>query len=366
MDTEEAAAACDRFANLSNCVNGSSWPCNESVSDSMPEAEPTVGLALLTLFFFLLGFAATARPRQRRADAGHAASHSQSSQVYVQPAGQGSPVDAAPLQALRHDVPELTAFDGKWRQVVNVDNGRARVLRSLDDRGDFTLRVVSQLECGVDELLSLVVELDLMPSWNRFCRGAAIFHRVSPTDLYAGGAARLPWVLPRYLILLRAQLLDLMATPRQCMLVVARTPKDGDFRNEDPPHAAALLDCMQGGRVLPLQLAICALTPAASPAGTARLSFDLVVSVQLSLTYVPQSLIDFVMRMMVPWLCRRVLALVHDIATQPESEFRHRMRADATGVYRIMREATSPAVTKLGLRGAGSESKPSKMEESCT
>ena len=105
-----------------------------------------------------------------------------------------------------------------------------------------------------------------MPSWNRFCRGAAIFHRVSPTDLYAGGAAKLPWVLPRYNILLRAQLLDLMSTSG-CMLVVARTPKHGNFSHETPPHNAALLECMQGGRVLPLRFAVCALTPAASTAG---------------------------------------------------------------------------------------------------
>ena len=236
-------------------------------------------------------------------------------------------------------VPELANYGRphQWHLVCDVDRGKARVLRLLDPpNGDFTLRVTSQLDCGVDELLSLVVELDLMPSWNTFCGYGEIFHRVSCVDLYAGGACRLPFPVPRYIIMLRAKLLDLMAT-LGCMVVVARTPHGKSFRNEHPPFDARLPAQMQGQRQLPLRFAVCALTP---DTVAHRVAFDLVVCVQLSAAaYVPGWVLDFLMRRVVPWLCRRVLSLVHDIATKPDSEFRRRMRQDATGVYRHIRDA---------------------------
>ena len=151
-------------------------------------------------------------------------------------------LDARQLQHLIGDgMPaELAAFGqpDQWHLVVDVDSGRARVYRALDAtaKGDFVLRVASQFECGVGELLSLVVELDLMPTWNRFCASGTIFHRVSCVDLYAGGAARMPWPVPRYSLMLRARLLDLMASSLGCMLVVAHTPPGGDFLREEPPH----------------------------------------------------------------------------------------------------------------------------------
>ena len=51
---------------------------------------------------------------------------------------------------------------------------------------------------------------------------------------------------------------------------------------------------------------------------------------------------------MVPWLCRRVLALVEEIVSRPESEFRRRMDADVTGVYRQIREATRAGTAEGG------------------
>ena len=127
--------------------------------------------------------------------------------------GQQSMLEAEHVLPHVQGEPELSAFGraSQWRLVCDVDRGRARVYRRTDRPspqvattdtassrgGDFALRVVAGIDCGVAELLSLVIELDLMPSWNRFCAVAAIFHRVSELDLYAGGATRLPWPVPQ-------------------------------------------------------------------------------------------------------------------------------------------------------------------------
>jgi hypothetical protein len=239
--------------------------------------------------------------------------------------------DAAAMldaQLLGHEtvaVPELAAYgrSDQWRLVCDIDQGRARVLRKLD-AGDFTLRITSGLACSVDELLSLVIELDLMPTWNNFCSAAAIFHRYSRVDYLAGGGTVMPWPVPRYNIVLRARLLDLMST-LGCMLVVAtHTQACGDDK---------LPAQMRGRRNLPLQ-AICALTPSTDSFGSANLYFDLVVAVPLSAAaYVPGWVLDFIMRRVVPSLCRRVLSLVDEIASRPASEFRRRMARDEFGVY---------------------------------
>ena len=255
-------------------------------------------------------------------------------------------LEARDLAARMADIPELRSFGNRkhWRLVCDVDQGQAQVLRRTDQcNGDLILRVVARLACQVPELLSLVIELDLMPTWNRFCAVAEVFHRVTCIDLYAGGAAQLPWPIPRYNILLRARLLNLMDT-LGCMLVVARTPEGQSFRFEDPPYEATLPAKMQGRRQLPLKVAACALTPLAvgEDGSAAGVSFDLVVHVQLSAAaFVPGWVIDFVMRRVVPWLCRRVLALVQVIATQPDSEFRRRIAQDSTGVYAHINSATS-------------------------
>ena len=89
----------------------------------------------------------------------------------------------------------------------------------------------------------------------------------------------------------------------------------------------------------------CALTPVGR-----QLCFDLVVRLQLNaaVASVPLWVLDLVMRRVVPWLCRRVLALVEEIVSRPETEFRRRMDADVTGVYRQIREATRAGTAEGG------------------
>ena len=101
---------------------------------------------------------------------------------------------------------------------------------------------------------------------------------------------------------------------------------------------------MQGRRQLPIRVAACALRPLpprsrrTDASAPTRLAFDLVVQVDVrAAAFVPNWLFDWVMRMVVPWLCRRVLALVHHNATAPDSEFRRRMNVDRTGVYAKIR-----------------------------
>ena len=335
----------------------------------------TLDSCVIATCCFLLGCAATAVPLRGARGTAVPAPAASTCTAAAEPAepwlDPQALLDARQIPRSVTSVPELGAFGcpEQWHLICHVDRGRARVLRGLDVRdpleaassgtttsgtsGEFALRVVSQLECGVDELLSLVVELDLMPSWNRFCAFAAVMHAVTCVDLYAGGAARLPWPIPRYALLLRARLLDMMGS-LGCMVVAARTPPGGSFARETPPHEAELPAQLRGTKVLPLS-AVCALTPVGR-----RLSFDLVVFVRLNaaVAAVPPSLIDLVMRRVVPWLCRRVLALVEEIVARPDSQFRRRMAADATGVYAHIRAAVARAapegeVARVALDGGG-------------
>ena len=285
-------------------------------------------------------------------------------------------LEAQALLARAPDVPALGLFGerAEWTLSCEVDRGAARVYRRhvRDGSRDFTLRCVLRLDAGVAELLSLVVELDLMPSWNQFCGAAAIYHRVSRADYYAGGCTRLPWPLPKFGILLRSWLLDLI-DPIGCMLVVARPPaaaEDGravaalaprPFGAEAPAYGGEIDAATRAPRLLPIRAATCALTPLPHDVGhpdfppnfpRPRTAFDLVVVISLGAVHVlPGWVLDFFMRVCVPWLCRRVLALVHTTVTQPGGEFAERMAADATGVYAHIRRATKqpPAASHSDL-----------------
>ena len=51
-------------------------------------------------------------------------------------------------------------------------------------------------------------------------------------------------------------------------------------------------------------------------------------------------MLDFFLGICVPYLCRRVLALVHTTVASPDAPFHARMARDDTGIYERIRSAT--------------------------
>ena len=97
-----------------------------------------------------------------------------------------------------------------WTLASRLDDNLS--IYTLIDATRLSLRfVVDALPTGAAELMCLPREVDLVPTWNRFCAWGGVLRVASPTELWVGAVLKLPWPVPRHAILLHAQLHDRMA-----------------------------------------------------------------------------------------------------------------------------------------------------------
>ena len=72
-----------------------------------------------------------------------------------------------------------------------------------------SVKMESIVECGLEQLLSLAAEYDLMSSWNKFILDAAILHAPSMFETTVYSATWLPFPLPQADLLVTGKGFDL-------------------------------------------------------------------------------------------------------------------------------------------------------------
>ena len=123
---------------------------------------------------------------------------------------------SAYLQHLRRRAAKLSKAGGglsdsgvEWTLASSLDNN-LRIYTAID-ASRFSLRfAVDSLPTGAAELMCLPREMDLVPTWNKFCAWGGVLRVASPTELWAGAVLELPWPVPRHAILVHAELHDRM------------------------------------------------------------------------------------------------------------------------------------------------------------
>lgn len=117
------------------------------------------------------------------------------------------PCSAATASALHLD--ESHRRGGGWslaRSLTGEQRWATAYLRS--DDGFLSLRIEGAVDSGAPQILSLLREVDLLPSWNRFCDEASLLRLLSPTELWAAAGVRLPWPVPPQHLFIRAAVSD--------------------------------------------------------------------------------------------------------------------------------------------------------------
>ena len=150
----------------------------------------------------------------------------------------------------------------EWTLASRLDNNVS--IYTAIDASRFSLRfVVDSVPTGAAELMCLLREVDLIPTWNAFCAWGGVLRAASATELWAGAVLALPWPVPRHAIVVHAQLHDRIAE-EGCVLVKAATPSALADALPSPLSACthSLPIAMSVGRLTPL-------TPAASGPRTA-------------------------------------------------------------------------------------------------
>lgn len=155
----------------------------------------------------------------------------------------------------------------EWTLASRLDDNVS--IYTAIDASRFSLRfVVDSLPTGTAELMCLLREVDLIPTWNAFCAWGGVLRVASATELWVGAVLALPWPVPRHAILVHAQLHDRMAE-EGCVLIDAATPSA--FADALP---APLSACTHS---LPIAMSVGRLTPLPPAASGPRTAADVQV-----------------------------------------------------------------------------------------
>ena len=153
----------------------------------------------------------------------------------------------------------------EWTLASRLDNN-VSIYTAIDASRRFSLRfVVDSLPTGAAELMCLLREVDLIPTWNAFCAWGGVLRTASATELWVGAVLALPWPVPRHAIVVHAQLHDRIAE-EGCVLVKAATPSA--LADTLPSQLRA---CMHS---LPIAMSVGRLTPLTPAASGPRTAAD--------------------------------------------------------------------------------------------
>jgi hypothetical protein len=160
------------------------------------------------------------------------------------------------------------------------------------------LRAVAPFDAPAHALLACAREIDLMPTWNKFCSAARVLEDVAPTRLRVGCKLWMPLPFPKPVVVLDAMMYDVLETLGcGCLLIVAATPEPSVPQAALPPELRATLE-------LPCE-AICRLTPRADG------GCDVETVTWLPARRLPSALLNLLIYAMVPWVFRAARAMLN-------------------------------------------------------
>jgi hypothetical protein len=208
--------------------------------------------------------------------------------------------------------------------------------------GDLSLRVEGGVYASAAEILAMLREVDLLPTWNRFCDGAPPPTVITATDLWASAGVRLPWPVPPQSLTVHA-LVARDPEAAEGVVAFARSPTAADATR---PKGAALPSWLRTRLPLRVDVAVARMRPAKHAARTATRA-DIYLNFRLSdmhfhATTAPSWIVNTVVYIVAPAIWH---AYLEALAMLRASDSRHaaRLRADASGLYaRVVRWSAQP------------------------
>lgn len=257
--------------------------------------------------------------------------------------------DAAPREAgATATAPVVEGDDESWKPATSITekSGTSLRVRTRARRGELGFRIEGTLDASVVELVSLVRETDLMPTWNAYAREGRVVRLASPTELWAYADFRFwPLPIPPMYVALHATLDDRVATAGHVACSFRSPPPDGPSafdRSAIPPAVAKHAEM-----VVPSAKA--KLFPVARPAGLPpRTDFESEVLLDLSLLaflgpvrhlHPPQWMVTTITKIMMPAVWRHVLRSLERLHADGGGAIGARILADESGLYRKLRQS---------------------------
>lgn len=241
-------------------------------------------------------------------------------------------------------------FDGEqtwngWvlaKELRSGDHQRIQTYTRLED-GLISLRFKGCLDSGVAEMLSLVQEFDLMPTWIKYAKAAGTLSQRSAHDfvVYADIDLHM-WPIPQLL-----SLIEVVVASCGGRRVAATfcTPSHAAFDRAAVPAAA------RKRAEAPLRTGVVRFTPQPAGGGT---EFEVVAAVELqALTFLgparwamraaPSWLVNLAVSILIPYIWAQALDTLSQIQRAEGAvggPFARRVAADRHGFYAAMRRLT--------------------------
>ena len=220
-------------------------------------------------------------------------------------------------------------------------------------KGELWVRYSGRLfNASTAEFVSLLREVDLLPSWLSLVKAAGVSLLLSQHELHAyASLAFWPWPIPPHYIYLRARLFEL-GEAGAVSLDVTSPPLDAAADASGGSGVPA--EVLAVGRRLPAKRIYAKLTPGAATAmggnGTLPCTrLDGYVTVEMrklsflgsgALESIPGWLLTLVFQVVTPFLWKAFTAALQAVH-ETDNPWRRRIAEDSTGVYALLEAATS-------------------------
>lgn len=239
----------------------------------------------------------------------------------------------------------------EWQLAAELGGEQSMTVYTRVRRGELALRFVVTVDASISELIALLREADLYPTWNPYCTEAGILHLESPLELWAYAAFNCwPLPIPPLFAFVHATL-KFVATGSYWHLSIASPPKDDPGAPADRTqlpahiqhHGEVRLSYVSGDFVAVHRDG----RPGQQPARTrANVEAALDLTNQMALGPLrfltpPSWLVNIMTRVMIPGVWRESLTAIANIQAAGESgAIGARLAADATGVYQRIQRAS--------------------------
>jgi hypothetical protein len=184
-----------------------------------------------------------------------------------------------------------------------------------------SIKFEASFDAPVEHLLSLAREFDLTKTWNKFCTDSVILSEPSIFESYVYGSAWMLFPFPQMDTLVHAHGVDLAQEDRS-LLIVMSDPTDMPANAAELPKAARK---RKRASVLPGSCIRLEPLPV-GPDGKHRVKATALTHINPGIPYVPPVLLNFVLKVMSPFMHRQMVKLLKDSFADPKQALPQRIQ----------------------------------------
>ncbi|GFR51259.1 hypothetical protein Agub_g13566 [Astrephomene gubernaculifera] len=240
-----------------------------------------------------------------------------------------------------------------WQLMRNDD---LRMLyKHLADKDVHAFRAVCTLDAPMEKLVALARELDLFPTWNKYCTSAKVLRESTPADMRVYVSLWMPWPFSDVGFCVDVNGLDLF-DDEGCIVAAICSPDRKDRTTPLPPGSEKHTKI----RLLRPSCLTFTPLPPKTPGGTLRTHCHVQAYVDTGGKHVPAVVISFVLKVFSPFIYGTVKKVLASAFGDPRGPLPSRMR-EQPHLYDMVRrrsEAYLAARKAAGAAGAGMPQPP--------